>query len=174
VAHCRLVGVWSVRVAKRSYNQSASFRSTKGTGVQSNRPVKNIRFSLQSLLLLAAAIALLVGLSQARRRSILQEANLLKVEGANFAIDYRWWEKVWVQKPPEAGIVVQQSADGRLAIRNKVYPRDEAIAMCKSLTQRLADFGVNKVVYIVQRTTKSGASYLVVVASPDQLPLRAD
>lgn len=136
--------------------------------------MKSIRFSLRSLLLLAAAIALLVGLSQARRRSILQDAIPLRADGANFAIDYRWWEKVWVQKPSEAGIVVQQSADGRLAIRNRDYPRDEAVAMCKSLTQRLAEFGVNKVVYIVQRTTKSGASYLVVVASPDQLPLRAD
>lgn len=103
------------------------------------------RFSLRRLFVAATIVILLIGALQIRRRSILREAAQLRADGANFAIDLTWRDKVWIAKPDSAGIRFDRAAAGRYQIGDSEYSIDEAIAHGRRLQQRLQDFGVKRI-----------------------------
>jgi hypothetical protein len=129
-----------------------------------------MRFGLRTVFVIATVLIVAIGLTQARRRAILNEANALRADGANFAIDYRWWEKIWIQKPSGAGITVELRPNGDTAIKGKLLSRDEAIAKSQLLAKKLKEFGVEDIGFTVQRY-RNGTPIVATIRNPDALKL---
>jgi len=99
---------------------------------------------------------------------MLKEAQALRASGANFSIDQHWWEKIWLTTPSEAGIRFQLRPDGNMAFSGKIGSRMEAIAYASALEARLNDFGIEKIVFLVEKFA-NGTPYLVVTPSAQGL-----
>lgn len=123
-----------------------------------------LRFGLRTALMIVTLLILAMGLTQARRRSLLKEAHALQASGANFAIDQHWWEKIWLTTPSEAMVSLQFRPDGNMAFSGKVSSRMEAIAYARTLETRLNEFGIGKVHFVVEKSA-NGTTYLVVAPS---------
>jgi hypothetical protein len=66
--------------------------------------MKRIRISLQTLLILVTAAALILGYGQARRREILKNCSELKAYGYRFDVPNSFRDFVW-QRKPVVGII---------------------------------------------------------------------
>jgi hypothetical protein len=132
--------------------------------------MKRFRFSLSALLVLLTALALFIGLSQARRRSILKETDALRNAGANVPISDTWWDKVWLRIPDEASVVLSKKPPGKYEMGQTTNDKENAIKIGQSLQKRLVDLGVRKVTIIIQNNDPKGFSYYSIVQSWDELP----
>lgn len=106
------------------------------------------RFGLKSLLGLATAIALILGYSQWRNRTISANCLALASDGVQFVLPDSWLDTVW-QRPPI-----------RIVVMVKVIPDAREDARLIRVRSRLNQMGITDVHYIgpmmeVPRTTQS-------------------
>lgn len=63
------------------------------------------RFSLRTLLIVATLLAVFVGYSQHRRRTILRECEALKAEQVQFHLPATWTDALWQRVPTDIVVI---------------------------------------------------------------------
>lgn len=118
---------------------------------------RRLRFSLTGMLLVTAAIALLVGLTQARRRSMRQSADDLSAAGVE--IFYRppplisapvgltndWIDKIWQRCPTGATLRVVEITSDRFRVGSLALNRRELLPHLLALESRARELGSNEI-----------------------------
>lgn len=113
------------------------------------------RFSLRSLLILFAAVALFFGVAAIRRQRIQGQIEQFKSEGVNFKLDEGWTNKVWIHKPEVAEIAIAPLPLGQFQLGAKKLWPDEVATQVELLGERLIAWGV-KATQLTIRSNGSG------------------
>jgi len=118
---------------------------------------RRLRFSLTRMLLVTAAIALLVGLTQARRRSMRQSADDLSAAGvevfyrppplitAPVGLSDDWIDKIWQRCPTGATLRVVEITSDRFRVGSLALNRQELLPHLLALESRARELGPNEI-----------------------------
>jgi len=99
---------------------------------------------------------------------MLREAVRLKQDGAEFAIDDSWFDKVWLRTPGEAVIAIERLPSNQYSLGRASYDRTDLIDAGDNLKSRVGDFGIPEVGILLWRT-KNGSRNVCAIKAFDTL-----
>jgi hypothetical protein len=122
---------------------------------------EGVRFSLKALLILVTAVGLFFGYAQWRRLQLLEECDELVAAGANVRVEDSW---LWPTASDSANVVFRKVGN-TFENASKIYSAAGAIEHFHGLNARLKVLGIEKVLILLERQTKSLGTKLILSGS---------